>query len=148
VPVVVAARLGRVWGVFRPAQGAHLDTVVGRNLHVAQAGLGAYWFLLPFAIAGAVLLGRDRRRRALLLILLAPVVMVTITAATTYGTTRFRVGAEVSIVVLAAVAAGAAWRSLRARAGARRETDAEPDLDERVAGASPVAPAPPTISHP
>jgi hypothetical protein len=36
--------------------------------------------------------------------------MVSITALTTYGNQRFRAAAEISLVVLAAVAAEALWR--------------------------------------
>lgn len=111
VPVVVAARVGRVWSVYRPAQGPHLDVIEGRNLRVSQAGLAAYWLLVPFAVAGVVILAR--RRSLALLPLLAPVAMVTLTAITTYGTTRFRAGAEVSIVVLATVAVDASVTALR-----------------------------------
>lgn len=114
VPVVVAARIGRVWSVYRPLQGPHLDTIEGRDLRVSQAGLAMYWLLVPFAVAGVVVLAR--RRSLALLPLLAPVAMVTLTAITTYGTTRFRAGAEVSIVVLATLAIDAAvtaWRGQR-----------------------------------
>ena len=45
-----------------------------------------------------------RRRRIALVPLLAPVAIVTLVAAGFYGLVRFRAPAEVSIVVLAAVA--------------------------------------------
>jgi hypothetical protein len=57
--------------------------------------------LLPAAAVGVVIL---RRRRVALLPLLAFAVVVTIGTALTYGFTRFRASAEVSIVLLAAVA--------------------------------------------
>jgi hypothetical protein len=60
-----------------------------------------FWVLAPFAAAGGWLL---HRRGQPLAILLVPVVMVTLTALLTYGSTRFRFAAEPSIVVLAAVA--------------------------------------------
>jgi hypothetical protein len=62
--------------------------------------------LVGFAIAGVVIL---RRRKVALIPLLAPVVIVTIVAAAFYGLVRFRAPAEVSIVVLAAVALDALW---------------------------------------
>jgi 4-amino-4-deoxy-L-arabinose transferase-like glycosyltransferase len=146
LPVVIAARLGRVWGVFRPSQQPHYDTVEGRDYHVAVWGLRTYWFLLPFAIAGGVILGR-RRRDGTLLVLLAPVVMVIFTAVTTYGTTRFRIGAEPTIVLLAAVAADAVVRALRSRGDRSGGLGGEPVAENAAAVSSPV-PAPPTISHP
>lgn len=101
LPAVVAARLGRLWDVYRPwTQGTFFSATEGRRPRATHVALIVYWALLPLAVAGAVLL---RRRRRELWILLAPVVMVTLVAATTYGTTRFRTAAEPSIVLLAAV---------------------------------------------
>jgi hypothetical protein len=57
--------------------------------------------LVPFAVAGGVLL---RRRRVPITPLVAQFAIVTLTAAAIYGLVRFRVPAEVSLVVLAAVA--------------------------------------------
>jgi hypothetical protein len=66
-----------------------------------------FWLLVPLAVAGGWLL---HRRRQPLAILLVPVVMVTLTALLTYGSTRFRFAAEPAIVVLAAVALDALVR--------------------------------------
>ena len=111
LPVVVAARLGRLWDVFQPwSQGTFFSGLEGRRPGATHFGLVVYWVLLPLAIAGALLL---RARRHELWILLAPVLMVTLVGATTYGTTRFRMAAEPSIVLLAAVALEAA--ALRVR---------------------------------
>ena len=100
LPAVVAARLGRLWDVYRPwTQGTFFSATEGRRPRATHVALIVYWALLPLAVAGAVLL---RRRRRELWILLAPVVMVTLVAGATYGTTRFRIAAEPSIVLLAA----------------------------------------------
>ena len=56
-----------------------------------------------------------RRRRAVVWPLLVPFALVTLISAFGYGTIRFRVPAEVSIVVLAAVAIDALWRRRRSR---------------------------------
>jgi 4-amino-4-deoxy-L-arabinose transferase-like glycosyltransferase len=104
VPVVLAARLGRLWDVFRPAQMRVYEASEGRPARSERLGVWQYWLLVPAAGAGAWLL---RRRRQPLAILLAPLAMVTLTALLTYGSTRFRFAAEPSIVVLAAVAADA-----------------------------------------
>jgi 4-amino-4-deoxy-L-arabinose transferase-like glycosyltransferase len=104
VPLVVAARLGRLWDVYRPwTQGTFFSGVEGRHPRATHLGLVVYWVLLPFAFAGALLL----RRRRELWILLAPVAMVILVGATTYGTTRFRMAAEPSLVLLGAAAVSA-----------------------------------------
>ena len=101
VPLVAAARLGRLWDVYRPwTQGVFFSGIEGRHSRATRLGLVIYWALLPFAVLGAFLL-RGRRRG--LWILLAPVAMVTLVGVTTYGNTRFRMAAEPSIVLLAAV---------------------------------------------
>ena len=107
LPRVVAARVGRMWGVFRPLQTADLD---GRGVNADRAGLAASYVLIPLAIGGLVML---RRRREPILPMLALGAMVTITAALFYGAVRFRVPADVAIVVCAAVALDAAWCKLR-----------------------------------
>jgi peptidoglycan/LPS O-acetylase OafA/YrhL/4-amino-4-deoxy-L-arabinose transferase-like glycosyltransferase len=113
VPVVVAARVGRLWEVFRPLQNTKLSLVEGRDLNVSRAGLAMYWVLVPLAIVGILVL--RRRRTPPLLPLLAPVVMVTITAMTAYGEIRFRAAAEATIVIGAAVLVDAAFRARSAR---------------------------------
>ena len=107
VPVVVAARVGRVWSVFRPVQTAEFSEVEGRPHAAALGGLIMYWVLVPFALGGIAVL---RRRRIAIWPLLVPAALVTVIAAFGYGTLRFRVPAEVSIVVLASVALDAWWR--------------------------------------
>jgi 4-amino-4-deoxy-L-arabinose transferase-like glycosyltransferase len=108
LPLVVAARVGRVLDVYRPwGQGAFLASAEGRHPRAQHLGLIAYWLLVPWAIAGAVLLRRARRDTELLL-LLAPVALVLLVAVTTYGSTRFRFAAEPGLVVLGAVAVDAA----------------------------------------
>ena len=116
LPVVVAARLGRVLDVYRPwGQGAFLASAEGRHPRAQHLALIAYWLLVPWAIVGAVLL-RRRRRDAELRVLLAPVALVLLVAATTYGSTRFRFAAEPGLVVLGAVTVDAVLGSLlRAR---------------------------------
>jgi hypothetical protein len=99
-PVVAAARVGRVWDLYRPWQNAHLSTIEGRNLWVARSGLLCYYLLLPLAALGAWTL---RRRSVPLLPLSGMILLVTVTAIYAYGATRFRTPAEVALVVLAAV---------------------------------------------
>jgi 4-amino-4-deoxy-L-arabinose transferase-like glycosyltransferase len=121
VPVVVAARLGRVLDVYRPwGQGVALAAAEGRDPRASRLGLIAYWLLVPFAFAGAVLL--RRRREPALVVLVAPVAMVVIVAMVTYGSTRFRFAAEPGLVVLGAVSVEALVRSLRLRIRPARST--------------------------
>ena len=108
LPVVLAVRLARVWNAYDL-----LQVPEGRSLRAHKLGVAAFLVLVPFAIAGAVLL---RRRRVALWILLAPALMVSVTALLTYGNQRFRAPAELTVVVLAAVAADALWRRRRVRA--------------------------------
>ena len=115
VPAVVGVRVLRVWDLWRPPDTARFQAFIDdRNLHAQQAAVISLYLLVPFAVAGCVVL---RRRGRPLRILLAPVVLVTVVAALTYGSTRFRVAAEIPIVVLAAVAVDAlmARRAPRAR---------------------------------
>ncbi len=101
LPVVIAARIGRLWSVFAPFQMAKLAEGEGKPRWASWAGLGGYWLLVGFAVAGTVLLWR---RHEVVLPLLAPIAVVTLVAAALYGLVRFRAPAEVSIVALAAVA--------------------------------------------
>jgi 4-amino-4-deoxy-L-arabinose transferase-like glycosyltransferase len=119
LPVVVAARVGRLLDVYRPwVQGAYVNQGEGRHLRATHLGLIAYWLLIPFAIVGALLL--RRRREPALYVLLAPVLLVLLVAIATYGSTRFRFAAEPGLVVLGAVTIDALLASLPAALRARR----------------------------
>jgi 4-amino-4-deoxy-L-arabinose transferase-like glycosyltransferase len=101
LPVVVAARVGRVWGAYGQVQMARIAQAEGRPVAASLAGLAMFWALVPLAVLGAL---RLRRAGQPLWPLVAPIVIVTFNAAAFYGLTRFRVPAEVPLVVLAAVA--------------------------------------------
>jgi hypothetical protein len=108
LPAVVAVRVLRAWDLWKPRSSARLEaSIADRNLRVQQVGVVAYWLLVPFAVWGALLM---RRRAEPLRVLLAPVALVFVVAVVGYGTTRFRVPAEISIVVLAAYAMAALTR--------------------------------------
>jgi 4-amino-4-deoxy-L-arabinose transferase-like glycosyltransferase len=101
LPVVLAVRVLRTWELYRPRQQWTIERFFeGRDLRVEEAGVLMYYALAALAIAGAVSL---RRRGRPLRILIAPMVLVTLVSLVAYGFTRFRVAAEISIVVLAAV---------------------------------------------
>jgi 4-amino-4-deoxy-L-arabinose transferase-like glycosyltransferase len=101
LPAVVLAREGRTWGLFQPLAQASLDSLGGPSFDVTVLGLGAYWLLVPAAVAGGVHL---RRRRVPVLPMLAMMATVVVATALTFGQTRYRALAEVPIVLLAAAA--------------------------------------------
>ncbi|MEP6626196.1 MAG: glycosyltransferase family 39 protein [Acidimicrobiia bacterium] len=98
LPVVVGARIGRTWEVFRPFQGAGHD---GRSSAVWIGSTVTFWLLV---ITGAFGAWRLRRERRLVWPLVAMVPFVTLMAAFTYGLVRLRMPLDVALLVLAAVA--------------------------------------------
>ncbi len=107
VPLVVAARVARLWELYQPVQDATLDTDDGRPHWANVVDLSAYGLLAPLAVAGTVILVRRGRR---IFPLMAQLLGVSLTAAIGWGAVRFRAPAEVVLVVLGAVAIEAAWR--------------------------------------
>jgi 4-amino-4-deoxy-L-arabinose transferase-like glycosyltransferase len=106
VPVVVAARVGRITDLFRPRQGVYLDVYLENATRwVANLGLYTFYPMALLAAAGAIVL---RRRREAVFPLLAPVITVIATCALFYAATRFRASAEGALCLLAAVALDAA----------------------------------------
>jgi len=103
VPAVAAARVGRVWSVFRPFQMADFNQGEGRELWASYLALIGFWMLLPLAALG----WRHADRQVWRWPFAAMVVQVTFVGAVFYGIPRFRVPAEVALVVLAAV--GLSW---------------------------------------
>jgi 4-amino-4-deoxy-L-arabinose transferase-like glycosyltransferase len=113
LPTVVLAREGRTWGLFHPIQQATLERESGEApLGVYQAGVFAYWVLVPFVILGVVRLWRTSVPLSPLLVSLAAVALV---VAVSIGSVRYRAPAEVPIVVLAAVGVDGVWSRLRRR---------------------------------
>ena len=101
LPEVVAARIGRVWGVYRPMDMVHLNTGEGRPKAASRLAIYS-WFGL--AVLGSYGLWVLHRRRGPWVLLLLPVASVTAVAALTYGIPRFRLSAEVALIPAAAVA--------------------------------------------
>jgi 4-amino-4-deoxy-L-arabinose transferase-like glycosyltransferase len=140
IPVVVLARVGRQWGLYRPMQHVEKDVYDDRPAALSRIGLAQYYAFMALAIGGAVVL---YRRKVWLWPLLSMFVVVTITAATSYGTTRFRTPAEVSIVVLAGVAIDAIvsrWRR-RTAVGPAPEPGIPPAQNSEMASANPSLPS-------
>ena len=101
LPVVALAREGRVWSAWRVDEMVWLNLGEGRERWASWIGIVQWWLLAPLAVVGAVVL---HRRQVPLLPLLAMVALVAIVALTLYGIPRFRIPAEVAVVVLAAAA--------------------------------------------
>lgn len=110
VPLVVLARVLRGWGFYEPRDQLRIYNMQPR---VQDVGIAAWYPLLLLAAAGLLVL---YHRREPLLPLLAPLLATTLVLATYSGVTRYRHGAELAMVVLAAVALDALWRR-RARVG-------------------------------
>lgn len=112
VPVVVAARVGRVWELFRPWENASYTQFEGRPLWGSRAGLFSYYLLAALAIPGFFFV---HRRGLTLIPLVAQLLLVTAISAFAYGSVRFRLPAEVVIVSLAALTLHTAFRWCRDR---------------------------------
>jgi 4-amino-4-deoxy-L-arabinose transferase-like glycosyltransferase len=130
LPVVVLARVGRLWDFYEPLQMVNIDVNEGRPVPAARAGLIVYYALLPFAVAGIVVL---RRRRLAQWFLLVPAGVLTVVSALYYGTVRFRAPFEVCLVVLAApaIVLSVRWlgRSVRGLGASGRYSSGRPVAD-------------------
>lgn len=103
LPVVAAARLGRVTGLYRPVQQARLaERVEGQPYGFTLAGLGMWFVSVALAAVG---LRNLRRRGVPVSLLVAPVVVVLVVAVLVYGIWRFRVPGDVAVCLLAAIGA-------------------------------------------
>jgi 4-amino-4-deoxy-L-arabinose transferase-like glycosyltransferase len=143
LPKVVAARVGRLWGVYRPEQSVSLDAYIegrsggppGTSFRIVREALWMYYVLAGLAIGGIVYL--RRRRMAPIYPLLIQPLTATLAAVLNSGITRYRAGAEVTLVLGAAVAlvALARWMS-----GAGPLSDVAPGPPEADVGDAPPAP--------
>jgi 4-amino-4-deoxy-L-arabinose transferase-like glycosyltransferase len=114
VPVVVAARVGRLLKVYGVGQELDWDDRVhNQERPLVLAGLVSWYGMAAAATAGVIVL--RRRRAGPLLPLLAVPALVVVAVAVTFAQTRYRAPAEPALAVLAAVAADAAWQSWRHR---------------------------------
>jgi 4-amino-4-deoxy-L-arabinose transferase-like glycosyltransferase len=110
-PLVAAARVGRVWGVYRPTQEVDFDVFFERRGHwPSWTGMWMYYALVPVSIFALVVM---RQRRIAISPMLAIVIMVTLSAALSIGITRYRVGADVMLTVLGGVGVDALVRVFR-----------------------------------
>jgi 4-amino-4-deoxy-L-arabinose transferase-like glycosyltransferase len=131
LPLVVLARIGRTWSVYRPLDMLLFNLAEGREKWAILAGIIAYYPLAFIALIGGWLL--VRRRKGMLWPLIIPAIGVTVGVALTYGQTRFRAAAEPSIVLLASIAIVA----LLDRWWPPRDAGAEPAPGGSSGGAAP-----------
>jgi 4-amino-4-deoxy-L-arabinose transferase-like glycosyltransferase len=113
---VAAVRLGRLWNVYRPLQGADLQVGTGRPAWVSRLGLWYFYVLVPVALIGALVL---RRRRLLLFPFLALILLSSLTAVLAFGDARFALEADVALAMLAGVALDALVDRFRRQRSAR-----------------------------
>jgi 4-amino-4-deoxy-L-arabinose transferase-like glycosyltransferase len=113
LPIVTLARVGRVTGLWQLRQQAALDNFVGgRERWVAWSAWWTFFAVAILSIAGAVVL---RQRGIPVFPLLSLPVLALITTVVFFGLVRYRAIAEVSLVLLAAVAMDAAITVLAER---------------------------------
>ena len=101
-PAVLAARMGRISGLWSPSEQVQIDVIEHRPLRVAQSGVALWYLVLALAIVGV---GALRRARIPSWPAVAPVVVMLIGVATAFASTRYRASAEPAMVVLAAAGA-------------------------------------------
>ena len=113
LPAVVVLRVARMWDLFRPNQNIILNGILeGRGELQSRIATYEYFPLLALSILGLVLL---RRRRVPILPFLAIALTITITAATSFGITRYRAPVDAMLPVLAGGALVWLFELVRAR---------------------------------
>jgi 4-amino-4-deoxy-L-arabinose transferase-like glycosyltransferase len=125
LPIVALARVGRIWGVFKPGQTTTFEwSQEARGRAASWAALVVYYALVPFAIVGLVAM---RKRRIPIWPVVSLFVIATFAAATTFGVTRYRAPAEIGLVLAAAIGIAATVEWLRRRRVRTREHAAPDD---------------------
>ena len=115
VTVVIPARIARMWALYQPVNQLRLDELVEqREFWISMIGLIQFYVLAPLAIVGGIVVWRRHDRLVPLLPLAIWPAIATFTAAISFGNTRYRTAAEVSIVILAALAIDHLWSRVQA----------------------------------
>jgi len=123
LPKVVAARIGRMWELWRPAQSVEFnDFFERRGYWSSVAAILMYYVLLALSVYALVLL---RRRRVTIIPFLGIALTVMAAAASSFGITRYRVGADVGLCVLGGIALAALWDRRRSGEGPVADPDPE-----------------------
>jgi 4-amino-4-deoxy-L-arabinose transferase-like glycosyltransferase len=129
LPVVVLARVGRLWDLYQPIQEARVESNEGRPVPASLAGLSVFYLLLPLSVGGVIVL---RRRRIPQWFLLVPAGVLTLVSALAYGLIRFRDPFEVCLVVLCAPPLVLMAEAVGRRRKERRHSHAEPPVASGV----------------
>jgi 4-amino-4-deoxy-L-arabinose transferase-like glycosyltransferase len=135
VPLVVTARVLRVWGLFRPAQQVKFETYFGAERPPVWAAFAMSWVLLALAPIGAL---RLKRNRTPIFPLLAPIVVSTLSIALTFGQLRYRAPVEPALVLLVA---GVWARPRSPDSGDDADQHADRDAEDEAPKGSVPAPA-------
>ena len=152
-PKVVAARVGRLWGWYRPIQTTRFDIdVESRGEWQSWLGLVGLYAIQLFGVAGLVVM---RRRRLPISPALALIGVATFGAAITFGVGRYRSTAEIALVVSASIALAALWDrwSPPSSVGSEPTDSDDSDVPDDDAGAngrrdqSRSAPMPASTTH-
>ena len=114
-PIVGAARLARVWGIWNPGQLTSAEAHETRNLTWQRMAWPISLATLAVGLTGIWKLRRDRVRVA---VLVAPVAMTTVIALAAYGNSRFRTASEPVLLIGVAVVAVRMWTRVRTPAPA------------------------------
>lgn len=110
LPAVVAARVGRTFGFYRPLQGIDLDAgLEGREPAMSRAALWAYYGSIPLGIAGVVL--ARRRRGTNWVVLLAPMAVMLPVAFIAPGQVRYRNTFDAVWLLFIGLAVAELWSS-------------------------------------
>jgi 4-amino-4-deoxy-L-arabinose transferase-like glycosyltransferase len=112
LPLVASVRALRVWGLYDPVRQSRAEAVESRQEDWQVVGWAYCIVLLPFAVAGGLLLLRCGSDLAPMLAVIAG---VTLLAVLSWGNQRFRLPAEPVVLVLAAVGLEAAVVALTRR---------------------------------
>ena len=134
----IPSRIARTWGVYwYPRDQIFYDQRDGRDYTLQAIGfVVAFVLLVLAAFAVRPLWRRLRDERWVAAVLGVPVAVTVLTAFVTYGSTRFRVIAEPTIAILAAVTLVALYDRLRARRSPRPDAEVDQPVAERgVSGA-------------
>jgi len=109
-PRVAAVRIARTWGLYGVRSAVWYNTGEGRRTKASWAAAIGFWILAPVGIMGMFVL---RRRRRPAWPLVSQIVAATVVSALFYGLWRFRIGAEVALVIGVGVAIESAMGRLR-----------------------------------
>jgi hypothetical protein len=106
--LVAAARIGRIWNVFRPIQNARFDGLIeGRGLAQARIAIVAFYLYAVAGIVGLVALHRRKKPIWPYLVLAA---VVTFTVVISFAVQRYRIEVDAVLPALAAVGIDAVLR--------------------------------------